>query len=570
VTGDQGPQEWDIFISYAREDAEWVRGELYPALRSRRTAGGPPVIFLDTEREGIQPGAHWFESLARSVQLSRFFLPVYSVHYFASPMCRQELNWSMSVHAAGEQLIPIVIDSPIEVPFEYSQINWLSTRSADWLDRLCARIGLTGARGRPRLRFGATVEDVTVNHTLPEQRVELVDGHAGEPLPIEEQVTLYADPAQPELRGTLTAISEGGTATFRDLSFAAPASEVRLRAECPGCEPVRGEPFSVRGPVSDEPISALRSLVPDGDRILFFLADSQSLAAFEAGNLNVSPVRGERLAGAPLDDVPRLWARWEEHAAVAGWSGRVAVVDTTGASQAYKLGTGLAVPGALCPVDGRLYVGMWNGTVWALDVDSPVPERVFEHEAGVQAMAVADGRLLVADLDGIVTWYTSAGKRLDLPSHRLEHVLWDLWTCADCVIAIGARKVHRLDFESGRLLSLELPVTAATGALVESDLAAVFDGDGHGVRFDSQLAVRAEFRPPGGSRPIGGDVSGTVLVSAHPDGSHALMLGERVVFVNPSGPLAVSPDGRGVAFTSEQRGVTVMPLRELLARAALT
>jgi hypothetical protein len=110
---------------------------------------------------------------------------------------------------------------------------------------------------------------------------------------------------------------------------------------------------------------------------------------------------------------------------------------------------------------------------------------------------------------------------------------------------------------------LRLLTAGATGALVEGEYAAVYDRDGQGVWFDAELELRAEFHSPAKSRPIGTDSAGTTLVTAYPDGSGALLVDDRVVHVNRTGPMAISPDGSRVALV-EESGVRTVPLTTVL------
>jgi hypothetical protein len=578
MTTDRDGFDWDIFISYPRVDREWVRGELESALRARGFAGRPPRIFVDVGTEGLKSGAHWLESLADAVERSKFFVPVYSRAYFASRNCRQELNWAMWCHAADERLLPIARDPAVEIPFAYSQIHCLSTvDTIDWLDRLCDQIGLSvlsDRSDRPVLRFGDTPDRVTVNHTLPELRITLVSEHTGRCARDGEQVTLSAEPASARLGGTLKMTSQGGTTIFRDLSFAAAAEEVRLVAEWSGGT-VRSDPFPVRQPVTGTPDPAPQPGHEPASAV-FFLDDDRAVATLSRdGRLSVCRMRDGALDACPvadagLEDVPRLWARWGRYAVVAGWSGRLALAGVDGGTRALRLGPsgdGQAVPGALCPLRDRLLVGMWDGTVWVVDPDGVASK--FVHPDGIQAMAGVDGQLLVADLRGILKWYSPTGRALDRPVHPLESSLvWALWARPDCVVTICPDRVYRLDPESNRPVALPLPreVNAATGALAEGDLAAVFGASGQGVQLTSHLAVRNGFRCAPGHRPISSDASGKLMVTASEDGAHALIYKGRVVLMDPAGPLGVSSDGTLLARCSGGP-VTVEPLRPLLDRA---
>jgi hypothetical protein len=513
---------WDIFISYSRHDAAWVNAKLCRELLGRLIDGRSPRIFLDTGPDGLQPGSTWRRALADAVQRSTFFLPVYSAAYFASPACMQEMDWALTRHERDDRIIPLLLDPSVEVPFVLSPISYLTTAQPDWLERLCRRLGLRGARDRPRLRFLTESGDVRIDHTLPEQRVGLVD-HA--PAQDEEEITLDTAPTAGLLSGTTTATTSGGIAVFRDLSITAPTSHVQLVARYPGGDPVAGNPFAVYGQ---------RRGRHGQKRAAWFAADSSTVITLDRN---------------AFDDVPKEFLRWGSRIAVAGWSGLLTVAGPGSDRVTCRLGDhGVAVPGALARIADRLYAGMWNGHVWAVDENGDEPEWVFDHPAGVQTMAAVGPDLLVAGFDGVLTWYATDGTPIPRAAHRLEPVLWGLLVRPDCVIAAGAERVHRLHLPTDTVISMRLLPAEACGAVIGGELATVFDRDGHGLRFDSELEVRGAFRSPAGARPVDMDNAGTVVLAAGTDGSYALLVDDRVVHVNQEGTTAVAPDGRRVAL----------------------
>jgi hypothetical protein len=532
---------WDIFISYSHDDTSWVDTVLCRELRGRLIDDRSPRLFRDNDPDGLKVGSNWRRALADAVQRSTFFLPVYSAAYFASPVCRLEMDWALKQHERENRIIPVLIDPSVQVPFILSPINYLTTAQADWLERLCRGLGMYGVRDRPRLRFHTAPGDVRIDHTLPEQRIGLVGYAPGQD---EEDITLDTAPSAGLLRGTTTVTTSGGVAVFRDLSIAAPTAQVRLVARYPGGDQAEGGPFAVHGRRPGR--HAQR-------RAAWFAADSKTVVTLDQE---------------AFDDVPKEFLRGDDSIAVAGWGGLLAVAAPGAERRSYSLGgDGLAVPGALARVEDRLYVGMWNGRVWAVDGKGGEPEVVLDHPAGVQTMAAVGLELLIAGFDGELAWYAADGTPIRRAAHRLEPVLWGLLIRPDCVIAAGAERVHRLDLDTDTVISLRLLPTEATGAVIGGELATVFDGDGHGIRFDSQLEVRGAYHSPEGARPVDMDDAGNVVLTAGPEGSYALMVDDRVVHVNQDGTTAIAPDGRRVALVGvATAGITTCLLDELPAQ----
>lgn len=557
-------REWDIFISYAHEDADWVNPNLYEKLLACRSeSGARPTIFIDRGREGIPPGWVWEDYVAMALQRSRYIVVAYTRTYFAKPMCDWELRVAWKLHPkGGGRLLPIMLEPEAEehVPAHVSDIHWLPVQGADWFERLCLSLGLAPDPSRPSLRFRSEVGGSTVRHTLSPVEVAIVDRDTAEPLPSTDSVTIAALPEGAALEGTLVVEAEGGVAVFGDLLFSAPAPEVRLVAEAPGCEPATSAAFAVvppsgrgSGPAGPPPIAASGTPVffPDG-RVLAVLHDA-GLSAFEDG--------GGKIAEADLGGPVRLWARGERLLAVAGWSGRLVVIDPLGSIRVVELASppgSLAVVGAMCFVGDHLYVGMWNGTLWSLSPGASQPETQFEHPAGIQGLGTSAGRWFLAGLDGSLTVAPGDGEERQV----LEPFLLGLRAWADCAVAVGERRSYRLSLSSGKLLAQEFPLGPATEALLDGALGVIVDDEGQGVRFDSELAVRGDFHAARGARPTGVDRDGRIVVFAYADGSHVLMENDRAAFSTTSGPLAVSPDGSRVALT-EGGGIRILPLGAL-------
>jgi hypothetical protein len=565
-------EEWDVFISYAREDYRSAR-DLQDALRERTTANGSrPKVYLDVSREGTTPGENFEQFLAKTLAGSRHIVALYSPAYFRKELCQWELHQSLMLQQyEGRQLIPVLIDPAAEaqVPYVASKIHWLQVTRPNWFEELSRVLGLAPITGSRRsLRFADAIPDVLVNHTLPELRV-MITGADGSPVRHgEELIALTTEPAEAGLSGTRSVSAEAGTASFRDLSFSAAVSAVRLVASAPGCDSIMTPPFQVQLSVQTPTVERVGggTVFEASGRPVFF-PDGRALAVLDGNQLRVHQPEADGGETARLIERVRLWARGPRCLAVADWSGRVIVAEPSGSLRvtdlAAPVGTrGMNVPGALAFHGDNLFVGMWNGTVWSLPADGTAPQQVWEHPAGIQQLAVDGDDLLVCGLDGRLTVHP-AGLPPNGPgtSHSLEPFLLGIVGISRFALIVGERNVHRLDKAAGKVKPFELPVTSITGTLLGPELSTIIDAEGRGICFDSELRVRVGFYTIPGARPVSADQAGRLVVFEYPDGSYALMRNGRIVFTTVHS-LAVSPDGLLVALSSGTQ-IALLPPDEL-------
>ncbi|WP_105971238.1 TIR domain-containing protein [Streptomyces geranii] len=570
MTADRAADDWDVFISYAREDYVQAK-DLHDALLECVTArGGTPRVFLDVSRTGIPGGADWQSYLEEALRGTRHVVALYSQTYFEKDVCQWELHRAYELRLTeGGRFVPLLIDPGAvkKVPYVVNRINWIPTTRPHWIEEVRKALGLSTAVARPALRFDAPVGDAVAGHTLAPLTVTAATPEGAPAWPEGSTVTLAAQPPGAGLTGTLSVRVSGGAAVFGDLAFGSAAPEVVLVASAPGCEPVTTAPFPVRAPQErSSSWDAVDRPVIDTRGLPVFLPDGRTLAVLDGLRLTVHQPNGsayEAVGTAKLGQRPRLWAHGRHGLAVADWSGQVVVASPRHGIRVVGLpapaDARLNVPGALAfGADDVLYIGMWSGSVWRLPPGSTEPERVLDHPAGVQVLAADGTDLLVGGLDGTLTRYV--GRRI-ATEHVLEPVLLGIARVGDFVLVVGEQHVHRLNLTTRQILRVTLPVAPVTDVLACGELIAIVDARGQGVCFDGELAVRVGFHTVPGARPVGSALGGRLLVLEHPDGSHALMREGRTTHVCGH-PLDVSPDG-SLAAVSDGERLLVLPVSEL-------
>jgi len=107
--------DYDVFISYARQDRAWVFEHVFVPFRDAVMPDGRRLsVFFDAA--SIRSGAQWQTKIALAIDESRFIVPVYSEVYFKQPYCRFEI---LRAHrkwvSAGEEsrcVLPVMLGHP--------------------------------------------------------------------------------------------------------------------------------------------------------------------------------------------------------------------------------------------------------------------------------------------------------------------------------------------------------------------------------------------------------------------------------------------------------------------------
>lgn len=559
---------YDVFISYARKDLDWVKGNLHePLLRCRRLRdGNASHIFFDLSEEGVTVGKNYYDALVEAISSSRFFLPVYSCAYFDRPMCRWELDVALGLHHRGQlQFVPILIEPAAEslVPYKVSMFSHNAATSPRWFARILDAMDLVQLSEQAHLEFLDQPRDTMVNFTLPPVRVRL-NWRAGPLKPQEEEVCLSADAET--LQGTLAVQTEGGMAEFRDLSFSEETPAVRLTASARGCTAAVSEPFGVRAvPVAIEappPPPAPETVAVSAAGEPVFFGSGQALAVLGDAGIRLFDLEGRELrSGDPPLDLPgpvRFRRQQGDLLVLAAWTGQLTLLHRNGQARVWTPPArqgGFLVPADLTFRDQSLLIGYWNGTVYEVSLEEEAAPVVLRHEHGVQAVTWAGDRIFLGDFQGSLCVYRQ-GRLIN--AHPLEEVILSLRRHPDCLVAVGATGLYQIALAQLRVFKEEAPFARIRHVLDDGSLTVIMDEHGKGLFMDRDLAVRGRFTTTPGAAPLGMTADGGLGVLRHANGTHSLLVEGRIVFTHPA-PLAASPDGKWMAV-GEKDGFRLFPM----------
>ena len=120
-----------IFISYAREDLDFVR-KLHDALQS-----SGHEVWVDWE--GIPPIGEWLAEIHQAIDYADACLFVLSPDFLESEPCAAELKRTLEQH---KRLVPLIwreVDDSRVQP-EIAKLNWIFIRETDDFDEAVDRL----------------------------------------------------------------------------------------------------------------------------------------------------------------------------------------------------------------------------------------------------------------------------------------------------------------------------------------------------------------------------------------------------------------------------------------------
>jgi len=576
VVANNMPFEWDIFLSYAREERAWVEQYLYQPMLAYHTADGRhPKIFFDVDE--IAPGENWLMALEKAIKNSRKAVLVYSRNYFEKKMTKWELTKLVERDPIGEEGIinPLLIDIKCAdaVPSMVSHINYVTHDTPDWFSRLCKALTLTPTVEKLCLQFADDVGNVTVQHTLPEVRVLIATTKGRRIDGAEIVVGCETD----GLHGTLKIRAVDGIAVFKDLLFDKEQRLTRLTAWAEGCEPIVSTRFAVTAPVAIEPervktmvngpivakagsqTTMPKSTIPSQGNALFF-AEDRAVAVFTTNTLGIYAWTGECRGEHAFSGQIRLVRRGKGMMVVADWYGKIHILRADGSHCCWDFADparGFTIVGDIAIAGDSVYVGFCNGNLYRLVLNDPATP-ISVHEPGIQALAVVDDRLFLGGFDGRCFVLRNGNY---IMNYLLEPNLWMLKGYSTHVVALGQERLYRIPIVSNEgMIPEPLHIAGVASVWTDGPCPIAVDEKGKGICTNAKLA-QAAFQTVPEAMPVSADDSGNVCVFLNPDDSYSLLKHGRMVCTHRSGTLAVSPSADAFAL-GDDRGIRIVSAPE--------
>ncbi|HTU69412.1 MAG TPA: toll/interleukin-1 receptor domain-containing protein [Candidatus Baltobacteraceae bacterium] len=135
-------RDWDVFLSYAHADIDWVYSHIKVPLDKVTLPNRKLNVFFDKDWDSLESGIDWLPQLTRDVMNSRFVIAIYSDSYFKQGekgYCYHELTCAYKrwIETGDPSFLrPIMIGAP-NIPQEFQRVNAVGP---DKLDDIIADI----------------------------------------------------------------------------------------------------------------------------------------------------------------------------------------------------------------------------------------------------------------------------------------------------------------------------------------------------------------------------------------------------------------------------------------------
>jgi len=126
VQSSKALNDFDVFISYAHEDA--AATQMFEAALLR----ADPAIKIFLDRKSIDIGVAWQPEIFESIDRCRKLVAMFSPHYLASKVCKEEFNiaWARGRETDQEIIFPVYLYSA-NLPTYMKYRNYLDCREGD-------------------------------------------------------------------------------------------------------------------------------------------------------------------------------------------------------------------------------------------------------------------------------------------------------------------------------------------------------------------------------------------------------------------------------------------------------
>ena len=544
---------YDVFISYASEEREWVRDHVFRPLRQcRRQDGRPPKIFFDVSREGgIDAGQQFVEALTEALHSSRHIVPVFSELYLRKDFCDWELSQAFRLDPAARRhlLVPILMDASVTPPASLALVHSVGPgKTDDWFERLCKGLDLIPGSEEVSLTFLAQPRGARVNLTLEpiEVAFKLANGNT-----FEVAQDVFISGKNCGLQGTLRVQACKGVATFSDLSCGEPCSDVRLEVVADGLDSLSSEPFDVYEVTATNEFAGKQDLlaapiIPVHGQPIFF-ENGVAVAMVGKNSVDIFNREGKQLSSSSLKlrGPIRSCTRFDDQLVMLDWLGNVHLLFSTGQAVSWSLneqGQGFVVPGGVTAVEDSVLVGFWSGHVFRMSLTAP-PTIEFIHSPGVQTIAAIEDRIFIGDLEGNLVTYHDLRRKNTVQIERGLHLLK---ACQDDLISVGETNLYLIETDPIKITVDDSSYGRIASCLGETQLPVIVDADGKGCRLGKQLITSGTFHTVAGATPTSADDGGRYTVFMNPDGTQTVLEQQntgtgRIVYTHSEGGLAVAP-----------------------------
>jgi hypothetical protein len=576
--GGQYEYKWDLFLSYASQDREWVLKNLYyPLLQCIDKHGNTPAIFFD--KDALPIAENFMIALSGAVRKSRCLIAVLSPAYYdnnKSGWTEYEFNMAFMTDPLGKserkKVVPLLIDQAALSSFSQmaGYINVLDITHENWFGRLIESLELKRRDEILSLHFESIIPDSVVSHTIPLVTVAVPAGRTQ----WRETVVELTAPGN-ILQGTLKKQTVNGKAEFSDLSFIKDIHAIRITAAASGYKFVESNQFSVLAqekiviPVESSPVEGCRissrktRLVPCSlCAQLRFFENGKAFTILETAGegvrCSVYNLDAEKTGEISIPARIKSTCADRDRIVLIDWTGILTIVKDDGTCKQIDLcppATPYVIPGSCVIFNDDIITGLWNGDLVRTNSDCE-SEVLFKHTGGIQYLSINDTGLYITDFNGM---FCDIRDQMIAFSFPIEQLQVGLQSFGNYILIAGERNIYQYRCATATLIPWEQSAAKIMYIIPALNRMITVNQKGHGMFIDEQLRISSEFHVTPGSQPYYyGERDNCSFVSfAYPNGAGALLVNSQVVYTHAAGILTFDRSVKSVAARTDA-GITIL------------